>query len=102
MAAKAKGKGRTSPLDPRWCNQHGCDVRIILAVRDGRWLPYEATEREAGSQASIGCHVLVGSQAWRPDDLAEHFQAQFEINREKAEVLVLGYPHHRPHLHIDD
>ena len=97
MSAKVK-----SSLRPRWCREPGCDVRIILATRDGRWLPYEAAERDPGTQATAGSHVLVGAQAWRREDLIEHFMTQFEISREKAEALVIGYPHHRPHFHITE
>jgi hypothetical protein len=91
-------------MQPRWCNHEGCATRIILALRADtrRWVPYEATEREPGSLAAAGAHVLVGNQAWTPADLREHFRVQFEISREKAEALVIGYPHHRPHFHLDD
>lgn len=93
-----------SPLQPRWCNHDGCDTRIILAVRQdtGRYVPYEARDREPASLVSGDCHVLVGAQAWRREDLIEQFRVQFEITREKAEALVVGYPHHRPHFHIEE
>lgn len=95
---------KASPLTPRWCDQQGCSTRIILALRadTGRWVPYEAEDRTPGSLMAAGCHVLVGAQAWKPSDLVEHFRAQFEITRERAEALVVGYPHHRPHFHLDD
>lgn len=94
---------KASPLQPRWCNKAGCDARIILAKRadTNRWVPYEETDRQGGTQEAAGCHVLVGDQAWRLPDLIEQFQAQFEISQEKAEELALSYPHHRPHFHID-
>lgn len=99
MTAKVK-----SPMRPRRCNHPDCDTRIILAVRADtrRWVPYEAAEREPGSLAAAGAHVLVGVQAWRRDDLIEHFRVQFESNREQAEALVVGYPHHRPHYHLTE
>ena len=65
-----------------------------------RWVPYEADPVEG--QARVGCHVLVGDQAWKPQALAEHFQVRFELpSLDKARELVNEYPHHRPHLHLD-
>lgn len=66
-----------------------------------RWVPYEADPVEG--QARVGCHVLVGDQAWKPQALAEHFQVRFELpSLAKARELVNEYPHHRPHLHLTD
>ena len=99
MAAKGK-----SLLRPRWCNHDGCDVRIILALRadTGKCVPYEAADQSPDAVAAGGCHVLVGTQAWRRADLIEHFQVTFQITTDRAEALVVGYPHHRPHFHTTD
>lgn len=86
----------------RECNRTGCETRIVLAIRvdTHRWVPYEATPVDG--QARVGCHVLIGDQAWKPQALAEHFQVRFELpSIDKARELVGEYPHHRPHLHLD-
>lgn len=97
--------GNGAPLRVQWCNQgDGCATRVIVALRadTSRWVSYEAEERDPASQASVGCHVLVGRQAWKPAALAEHFRVQFEISEDAAEALVKDYPHHRPHIHLAD
>ncbi|MCR1785354.1 hypothetical protein KVF89_22630 [Nocardioides carbamazepini] len=88
-------------LLPRTCNRDDCDAQIVLARRadTGRWVPYEAETRDGDAKA--GCHVLIGNQAWRPGDLAEHWRVRFQLGSlEKARASVNEYPHHRPHLHL--
>lgn len=90
-----------APLTPRPCRDEGCEIRIVLARRQprNRWAAFEAADRPPGSDAAVGCWVLVGEQAWRPPDLTEHLHVTREISEEAARVLVAGYPWHRPHHH---
>lgn len=90
------------PSEPRWCNQPGCQTKVILARRageEGKWVPLEAADQPAFSELSAGCLVVVDNVAWRPLDLIEHFQTRFEIAEDKARDLVRGYPFHRIHGH---
>lgn len=89
------------PSEPRFCNEPGCDVRVILARRfpTGRWRAYEAADQPPFSQQAAGCDVIVAGQAWRPLDLVEDFMVRHELTETSAHELVSGYPFHRQHFH---
>ena len=78
-------------------------MRVLLAQRQpsGKWWAFEATDRNPASDESIGCWVLVGTQAWAPSDLVEHIHVTREITEERARELAAGYPWHRPHHCIE-
>lgn len=89
----------------QWCNQIGCDTKIIFARVAGtdRRIPLEARDRETFSTDATGALVVVAGEAWKPRDLIEHFQTRLGgISEEKARDLVAGYPSHRPHGHDRD
>lgn len=86
----------------RWCREPGCQTRIIFARRNGKPVPYEATDVPPFTEQSADCHVLVSGQAWRPADLIEDFHTRLEIAEPAARELVSGYPFHRPHFHDKD
>lgn len=94
----------TRGADPgRPCKDTGCDVKIMWATRAGtdRWVPLEVTDQEPFSVNATGCLVVVGSEAWRPADLMEHFLVRLEgaATEEHLRDLASGYPWRRIHVH---
>ena len=90
-------------LEPRVCRHPGCTVKVVLAQRvsTGKWAAFQARDRAPWSLEAAGALVLVGTQAWAPADLVEHFHVTQEITEEAARNLVSGHSWHQPHHHHD-
>lgn len=89
-----------APLTPRPCRD-GCGIRVVLARRQpaNRWGAFEEATRNPHHLEAVGSWVLVGEQAWRPPDLAEHYVTSRGLSDDAARDLVNEFPHHRPHHH---